>query len=172
MTDSGFKKFLNALEAAGLKYYRASVDTDNHFYNSADSINIYDEGEAILFNVRHKIGTASEGFADPVITQASSIEDIHHVKFGASTQQTIDFLNAYGLTLTDEQKEILVKINSGNIEVNPITGDYILAGFKILSDEEISKLSPVEKAQYEEKLKIYNDREKHIPRTGIEVTIN
>ena len=82
------------------------------------------------------------------------------VKFGAKPDKIREFIEAMGLNLTDEQKDAVIKINKGNYDINPATNDYILAGFKVLTEEEIEALSEQEKIDYQTKLNIYNERQK------------
>ena len=162
MTTSAWQKFKAAIDAVGIKKFQIDSDTDYHLFNDTDSakVIVFDEGTETFYNFRQRVGNGSDGWKDPVIVTAVEVGDIHMIKFGATSDKIAEFIEQMGLNLDDEQKEAVIKINKGNYQLNPETGDYILAGFKVLSDEEIAKLSPQEKIDYKKKLEIYNQRQK------------
>jgi hypothetical protein len=156
MTSEGFQKFKSAMEAVGITYFGAAIDDGTNIYNS-DSAVIVDVDDT-LYNFRNRI-SPSDGFATDWIVTAAYIEDVHHVKCGCPKDKLDQFIDALGVTLTDKQKAV-IKNNGYNRDINPITGDYVLAGFKVLSEEELAKLSDQQKIDYEKKLEIYNKRQK------------
>ena len=160
MTHETWSKFKDAMDAAGIKHYQVTVDTSTNLYNSDSAVLTYDDGTQSFLNVRGKVGTASDGYKEDIICFSAGVEDIHYAKFGASKKQILDFLDAYGANLTEDQKKVVLKINGTNYNIKPETGDYILAGFRVLSEEEIAELSAQEKIDYEKKLEIYNARKK------------
>jgi hypothetical protein len=161
MTGDQFTKFKSAIDAAGIKNYCAVVDDGVNLYNSDNAICVYDSSSESIVNVRGRAGSGgSDGFSSPLIMNMAWIEDIHHVKFGATLEKAEEFFRSLGCSLDEDQKKILININKGNYNIKPITGDYVLAGFKVLSDEEIAKLSAQEKIDYEKKLEIYKERQK------------
>ena len=173
MTTSSWKKFKDALDNVGIKKFQIDTDTDYHLFNDPDAgkIVVFDEGSETFYGIRQKIATSSEGWGDPIVVTAVEIADMHMMKFGATPDKISKFIEEMGLELDDEQKAAVIKINKGNYDINPETGDYILAGFKVLSDEEIAKLSPQSKIDYEEKLKIYESRQKfNKPNQVVEIT--
>jgi hypothetical protein len=165
MTKDAWNKFKSAIDAVGIKKFQLDTDTDYHLFNDTDAakVIVFDEGTETFYNFRQKVATGSEGWNDPIVVTASTAEDIHMIKFGATPEKIAEFIEQMGLTLDDEQKAAVININKGNYDINPETGDYILAGFKVLSDEEIAKLSPQEKIDYEKKLEIYESRQKFKP---------
>lgn len=160
MTKDFTLKFLSAMESAGITNYQAKIDDGTNMYNSDNSLLIFSEPDETFINVRQKIATASDGFESPFIVTTADASDVHSLRLGGSLKQVREFLEALGVTLTDNNKDVLIKIDKGNYNINPLTGDYLLAGFKVLSDEEIAKLSNQEKLDYEEKLKLFNERKK------------
>lgn len=162
MTTSSWNKFKAALDEAEIKKFQIDTDTDYHLFNDPDAakIVIFDEGSETFYGIRQKVGTGHEGWSDPIVVTGAEVSDIHMVKFGATADKIQKFIDAMGLELDDDQKKAVLEINKGNYEINPITGDYILAGFKELSDEEIAKLSPQEKIDYEKELEIFEQRKK------------
>ena len=173
MTTEAWNKFKSALDQVGIKKFQIDTDTDYHLFNDPDNakIVVFDEGSETFYGIRQKVATSSEGWGDPVVVTAVEIQDMHMMKFGATPDKISKFIEAMGLNLDEEQKAAVIKINKGNYDINPITGDYILAGFKVLSDEEIAKLSAQEKIDYEEKLEIYNNRQKFTkPNQVVEIT--
>ena len=162
MTTESWHKFKEALDTCGIKKFQIDTDTDYHLFNDPDAskVIVFHEGTETFYNFRGKVGTGSEGWNDPCVVTGATVEDIHMVKFGGSVKDILAFIDAMGLNLDDEQMQAVIKINKGNYDINPETGDYILAGFKELSEEEIAKLSPQEKIDYEAKLEIYYKRQK------------
>jgi hypothetical protein len=172
MTVEGWKKFKNAIDATGIKKYQIDTDTDYHLFNDPENAKVilFDEGTTTFYNFRQKIATNSEGWNDPVVCTACDVLDIHMIKFGATPEKISQFIEQMGFELDDDQKEGIIKINKGNYDIKPITGDYVLTGFKVLTEEEIAQLSPQEKIDYEEKLKIYNNRQKLGANQAVQIT--
>lgn len=173
MTTDSWHKFKNALDQVGIKKFQVDSDTDYHLFNDPDNakIVVFDEGTETFYGIRQKVATSSEGWGDPIVVTGVEVGDIHMLKFGATADKIAQWIDAMGLNLDDEQQAAVIKINKGNYDINPETGDYILAGFKVLSDEEIAKLTPQQKIDYEEKLKIYNDRQKFTkPNQVVQIT--
>ena len=162
MTTEYWNKFKGALDACGIKKFQIDTDTDYHLFNDPDAgkVIVFDEGSKTFYNFRGKVGRGSEGWDEPIIVTGCQEADIHMIKFGAQLKDIIAFINEMGLNLDEEQMEAVVKINKGNYDINPETGDYILAGFRELSEEEIAELSPQEKIDNEANLVIYNERKK------------
>ena len=162
MTLESWLKFKGALDQAGITKYQIDTDTDYHLFNDTDAgkVIVLDEGSSTFYNFRQRVANGSDGWKDPIVVTGCTVEDIHMVKFGAKPDKIREFIEAMGLNLTDEQKDAVIKINKGNYDINPATNDYILAGFKVLTEEEIKALSEQEKIDYQTKLNIYNERQK------------
>ena len=162
MTTAAWQKFKAAIDAVGIKKFQIDSDTDYHLFNDTDAakVIVFDEGTETFYNFRQRIGNGSDGWRDPVIVTAVEVADIHMIKFGADVATINKFIEAMGLNLDEDQKQAVIKINKGNYDINPETGDYLLAGFKVLTPKEIAKLSEQEKIDYEKKLELYNKRKK------------
>lgn len=162
MTTNSWDTFKAALDAAGIKKFQVDVDTDYHLFNDPDNAKVvtFHRPSETFYGIRQKTGTAHEGWSDPIVAQGVEIADIHMIKFGATADKMQKFIEEMGFEFDEEQKKAILEINKGNYEIKPITGDYILAGFVELSDEEIAKLTPMEKEEYYKKLKIFEDRKK------------
>jgi len=162
MTTESWNKFKNAIDACGIKKFQIDTDTDYHLFNDPDAnkVIVFDEGSKTFYNFRGKVGTGSEGWNDPVVVTGCEEADIHMIKFGGSVEDVLKFIDQMGLNLDEDQMQAVIKINKGNYDINPLTGDYILTGFKKLSEEEIAELTPQEKIDYEAKLEIYTKRQK------------
>ncbi len=172
MTTESWNKFKGAIDQVGIKKFQIDSDTDYHLFNDPDAgkVVVFDEGSETFYGIRQKVATSSEGWKDPIVVTGVEIGDIHMVKFGATADKIAKWIDAMGLNLDDEQKAAVIKINKGNYDINPITGDYVLAGFKVLSDEEVTKLSPQEKIDYEKKLEIYKSRQKFGTNQVVQIT--
>ena len=154
MTLDGVNKFLDALKAAGIKEYQFDTDTDIHYYNNeTNSICVIDESTENVYNIRQKISNGLTPYPGNLYVQASHINDIHVARFGGSYEDIKKFIDAYGLNVTESQLKLLINIDKRNYNLKPLTGDY---NFKILSNDEIEKLSPEEKADYEYQLEVLN----------------
>jgi hypothetical protein len=162
MTTSAWQKFKAAIDSVGIKKFQIDTDTDYHLFNDTDAakVIVFDEGSETFYNFRQRVGNGSDGWKDPVIVTACEVADIHMIKFGATPDKISKFIEQMGLNLDEEQQKAVIKINKGNYDINPETGDYKLAGFRVLSDEEIAELTPQEKIDYEKKLEIFNNRKK------------
>ena len=159
MTVESMNKFMDAVKAAGIKDWEVLTDTSpTHFYNNDTSFNVLDEANNIIYNFSQTITTVDSYGANQISVKGADLSDIHEVRFGASLEKTKAFIEAYGLSLTDDQLKILVKINGGNYNLKPLTGDYLT--FKELSEEELNALSQEERDRYQEALDAFNSRKK------------
>jgi hypothetical protein len=172
MTDESWVKFKNAIDAVGIKKYQIDSDTDYHLFNDPDNakVIVYDSPTSTFYNFRQRVGNGSDGWKDPIIVTAVEVGDIHMIKFGASASKIREFIAQMNLNLDESQEKAIININKGNYDINPITGDYILAGFKVLTEEEVAQLSPQEKIDYEKKLEIYNKRQKMGTNQVVQIT--
>ena len=172
MTTASWNKFKDAIDSVGIKKFQIDSDTDYHLFNDPDAskVIVFDEGTETFYNFRQRVGNGSDGWSDPVVVTAVEIQDIHMIKFGADVATINKFIEAMGLNLDEDQKQAVIKINKGNYDINPLTGDYILAGFKVLSEEEIAELSDQGKIDYEKKLEIYKKRQKMGTNQVVQIT--
>ena len=165
MTLEGMKAFLNACKLAGIKDYQMDTDLGTHFYNNSEnSIILVDESKEVAYNFRTKVNNINTSYVGNLYVQGAHFSDIHEVRFGGTYETIKKFIDAYGLSATDDQLQILIKNDRNNYNVNPVSGDY---QFVKLSDEELSELTDEEKASYEAELKL---RESF--RSGIVARVN
>lgn len=165
MQVSNMRKFLDAMESAGIKEWVAIVDTPTNFYNNSSQFNIFDEEEEALINFARPIPTGTTYFDGDIVVKTADIVDIHELRIGGSYKEICDFIDAYGMTLTDEQNKILLEIYKNNYNLKPANGDYT---FRKLSESEIAKLSTEEKTAYQAALAEYEAKSMPFP---VQVTL-
>ena len=157
MTVESMRKFMDAVKAAGIMDWEVMTDTaPTHYYNNDVSFNVLDADNNMMYNFTQTITTVDPYGANQISVKGADLSDIHEVRFGASLEKVKAFIEAYGLSLTDDQLKILVKINGGNYNLKPATGDYLT--FKELTEDQIAALSPEEQARYQEALDAFNKR--------------
>lgn len=154
MTLEGAKKFIAALKSAGIKKYQFDTDLGTHYYNNDNAVNVLDESLSMVYNFRRGDTTSTPVYDEKILVLGSDLSDIHEARTSGNYEQIKKFIDAYGLNLNDDQLKVILNIDKHNYSLKPETGDY--NNFKILSSDEIAKLSPVEKAQYEAELEEYN----------------
>ena len=157
MTLEGMKKFLEALKSAGIKNWEGINDIASvHYYNNDHCVNALDESDGTLYNFAKPMPSGSYALEKNIMVRASNLADVHEVAFAGSFKQVKDFIDAFGLSLDEDQLKILVNIYGSNYSLKPVTGDYLI--FKELSEDEINALSEEEKAEYEEAFKKFKNR--------------
>lgn len=156
MQSGNMRKFLNAIDVAGIKNWEAVVDTPTHFYNNGvNRFNIYDEDEEVVYNFGPSIGQSSPYAVGQIVVKAADIADIHEVVIGGTVEEINRFATAYGFTFTEDQIKILYKIQGNTHDLKPSTGDYRFAGFRVLTDEEVASLTKDQKELYDATLADY-----------------
>lgn len=154
------QKFVQAIESAGVKKYQLNTDLGTHYYNNDKAIILFDDNTESVVNIKSNITTTSvNAFNDKIQVQISDYGDIHEAILCGSKETIIDFMKAYGKELDKDQINILLEIENGNYNVMPITGDYLLSDFKILTEEAYSLLSDKSKEEYDGLLNLYVIRE-------------
>ena len=158
MTSEQTKKTLEILKSLGITRYQFDTDLGTHYYNDNErNIATYSEEMDMIVNVRATLGYGTKIYDEPVMVFMSDPGDIHEFRFGADSETVKKFLEAAGLTLSKEDLQIIVNIDRNNVTIKPVTGDYV-NGFTELTEEQLEKLSPEEKKEYEEKLAAYEER--------------
>lgn len=153
MKLSAIKKFKDALAAAGIEVWQAVTDVGpGNYYNNDVAINVLDEAEETLFNIRKSTHIDPFG-GQGLIVQAADLGDVHEVRFAGSLEEVKKFIDAYGLNVTDEDHKILVNINGANLELKPMVGDYLK--FVRKTDEEVAAMDEKHRAEYEAQLKAW-----------------
>ena len=154
MTKAQSDRILAAIEAAGIDKYMYTTDIPTHFLNDGKTaFTIADDDGVHAF---FKNGFAGAHSYFPNETQIcyyfADYGDIHEFKTAGTKDQMLAFINALGLSITDDQVKILKWMDAVRNDLKPITGDY---KFKKLSDEEYNKLTPEEKEKYDAAKKQY-----------------
>lgn len=155
MDLSTAKKFLAACEAAGIKKYQFDTDLGTHYYNDDNSFVLLDEGEEAVVNVRKRTVTHADPYPNDVRVFVSNLADIHEARVGGSFLDIKKFIDAYGLSLNDDQLKILLSIDRANYSIMPMSEDY--PGFCYKTEAQIANMTQEEKDQYEADLKAYEE---------------
>lgn len=176
MTNEQAKAFLDAIEAAEIKTFEFDTDLCTHLYN--DGIH------AIIkpnFDMNCAIGIRANDYGGSVKRYNHNVQvvladfsDIHEARTAGSAKQIEKFLEAIGnITLTDEELKILVKIDNGNYDIIPETGDYNNQ-FHYLSKKQISQLTEEEQKKYKaSKEKYEKEKREYIPvNQAASITLN
>ena len=168
MTVESIKQFMDALKTAEILDWEVMTDTaPTHYYNNAHAFNVLDEANSMIYNFAGSMTTIDPFGPNQISVKGADLSDIHEVRFGASYEKTKAFIEAYGLSLTEDQLKILVKINGGNYNLKPATGDYL--EFKELSEDQLASLSAEEQARYQEALDAFKNRKKQ--QMPVQVTV-
>ena len=102
----------------------------------------------LIISIQNQIaGSAMQ--SNPLKFQMSDIIDIHRAEVQGDYEIIKKFIDAYGLSLTDDQLKVLITIDRNNTIVKPVTGDYTVTYHK-LSEEEYNDLSEAKKKEYDE----------------------
>lgn len=167
MKNDSMKKFMNAIEKANIDTWEAVTAIMTHFYNNKYSFNVADFNVNALYNFARPTNNSTPYRYDQIVVKGASFDEVHEVRFGGSLEQVKKFIDAYGISLTDDQYKILVNINSNNYTLKPVQGDYLT--FEELSDAEIAALTAKEKSDYYQALKEFKDRNKMT--SAVQVTV-
>ena len=150
MNKQQVSSLLGALETAEIKDYRVTSTTGYHLYNGCDRTGfiVDDPGNEVLHCVRHKSRAyGSEPFTGRAVVESLDYGDISEFVFGGGIKAIKDFFSAVGITLSQEQQELLVEIDGAHYNIIPETGNY--HPFKELTQEEYDALTEEEKAAYD-----------------------
>ena len=148
------KKFIEALNSAGITDYQFDTDLGTHFYNNEYSSILLDETNETVYNVGRKM-TLDDPYAGRCLVMGADIDDIHEVRFGGSTEDVKKFFEAYGLKLDEEQMKKLLNIDKNNYDIKPITGDYVTLSFRYKSEKELALMTEEERASYQKALELF-----------------
>lgn len=158
MTLSQVQAIMNVVEEMEIKDYSFLDDIQTRYYNSDRASVIIDEGKEMLWNIRAALHVESDmANSAPIAIIGNDLTDIRRFQFFADAKTIETFAEKLGLELTDEDKKKLVTINSANRVVKPLTGDYTTV-FHVISKESYDKLTPEEKAIYDENLRKDKER--------------
>lgn len=153
MELSTAKKFMNALKESGITNYQFDTDLGTHYYNNSNSIVAIDESECAAINIRKIFTTNTDPYDRNLVVYISNFCDIHEARVGGTYEQIKKFIDAYGLSLTDDQLKILLNIDRSNYNIMPETGNYLAPEIKTI--DEINKLTDEEKEKYFKEIENY-----------------
>lgn len=148
MTESQVTKFINAAKTAEIKNFAFVDDITAYFKNGDSGIVKYDSGT--LFSIGLNPATSAKD-SNPLRLMMADIIDIHRAEVQGDYESIKKFIDAYGLSLEDDELKVLIKIDRDNTIVKPVTGDYTVTYHK-LSQEEYDALTEEEKKEYDEKV--------------------
>ena len=151
MTDAQITKFLSAVSEADINTYAFVDDITAYYKNGESGVCKYDSTNKAMIAINfNNSGTARA--SNPLRLMMADIVDIHRAEIQGSIEQIKAFIDAYGLSLTDNELKVLFTIDRANTIVKPVTGDYTCTYHK-LSQEEYNALTPEEKQKYDETVK-------------------
>ena len=163
MTTEVCKKFLEAVKSADIKVYEFTTDVGSHFYNDNKTrfvIPNHDLEAIIAIRPANFAGASFPTYADKIQTVVANYGDIHEVRTAGSYEQIKNFVEAMGLSLTDEQAKIMLEIEHSNYDIKPETGNYV-DRFKYLSKKQYDELSDEEKKSYDSEKEKYEEARKN-----------
>ena len=154
MTKAQADKLEAAAKAAGIDRFLYAVDTPSYFYNNGKTAFTILDNDGVHAFYKNGFGGAHTYFPNEtqVCHNFAEFVDIHEFRTAGSKEQILEFIDQLGLTITDDQIQILTWIDSVRNDIVPITGDY---NFKYLTDEEYEALTPEEKEKYDAAKKQY-----------------
>lgn len=149
METSQVSKLISAIKAANIKEYKVTSTTGYHLQNNPGSgIIIEDDSNEMLHMIRAKSRVyGAEPFKGNAVVESMDYADISEFTVGGGFAAIKEFFDNLGIELTQEEQEMLVKIDRSNYTVIPETGNY--HPFKPVSQEEYDAMSDEEKAAYD-----------------------
>ena len=159
MLGSQIQTILNAVESAEITNYQFVTDNNVNFYNNESSIVKFDAGNDILWclGLAPRMGNVTGNGS--LIINGSDSESVHEFRVKGDYETIKKMADALGIELSEDDQRLLLQINSNNLVVKPISGDYTNV-FHMISKEEYDKLTPEQKAEYDKKLEKENERYK------------
>jgi hypothetical protein len=165
------KKFLSALDTVGLKDYEFVTDMSTRLLNNdTTAFCVVDEPGDSIYNFRKRLPSETY-YKDNIISIQAQFGDIHEARFAASYEKMKEFIEVYGLPISDDQLKILINIDNSNRDIKPSGGDYLFPStFVELTEEEIALLDDESKAKYEKDLATWKESKK-LPK-GVAARVN
>lgn len=160
MNKDQVSKIMSALESAGLKNYMVVDDITTKIYNSDTSIIKVDDADEMFVNIRaNNVGGSHKRFDSNLEVICMDFVDAHEFIVGADHQKITNFVKGLGLNLSDDEEKLIVKLDNGNYNLIPPTGDY--NRFVPLTEEQYERLSPEEKEKYDAEKAAHDEFEKN-----------
>ena len=151
MTENQINKFMSAVESAEIKTFAFVDDITAYYQNGDNGICVYDSDNKAVISIGLNTPGMTAQSSNPLRFKMADIVDIHRAEVQGEYETIKKFIDAYGLSLTDKQLEVIIKLDRNNTIVKPVTGDYTVTYHK-LSKEEYDALSEEEKKIYDEKV--------------------
>lgn len=152
MNKNQVEQIYSAMESAGIEEYTFVLDTPTMFRNNKYSFVKFISDKELLLNVRTPIISENKYSDNGVEVLAADVVDVHELRAICTDSDKIKtFLESLGATLEDKDIEIIGEINGRNVELEPVTGDYVT--FKFLPEEQYNNLDDDKKAIYDEMAK-------------------
>ena len=148
MKADSMAKFIAAVEDAEITVWSAVTAPMVHWYNNPDQKQFikHDGGDYIAtarFNRQNEgPGKIELGYAN--------LDDIHEVRTSGTPAQIKQVMEALGMTITDDDMNILIQINASEKDIVPPTGNYQTPSFVYLTQKQFDALTQKEKLKYEE----------------------
>lgn len=161
MTTSQCKKFLQAVEEAGIKSYEFDCDTGSRFINDEDTYLTkvsYDDEAVVAFHRSSYMGSVSQYEAN-VEVHVADFADIHEIRTAGSAEQIEKFAESFGVNLDPEELKIIFKIDRNNLKVIP-EADYEKSYFHYLSELEYQMLPKEKQEEYDKAKEEFEDKKK------------
>lgn len=150
MTPNQVSKIISAMESAEIKNYMVVDDITTKIYQSDTAIIKVDNDNEMFVGIRaNNVGGSHKRFNANLEVLTIDFTDAHEMICAGDYQKIIKFVEELGLSLTDEEKELIIEIDKGNHNIIPPTGDY--NRFVPLTEEQYNQLTPEEKIEYDEK---------------------
>lgn len=148
MTGAQTKKFLEAINKAGIESYEFDTDLVSHLYHNDNAIIKFVEEDEMIYNIRSMNYTGSHHpYQGNIQVVAAWTEDVHEARTAGNYEQIKTFLEALGATFTDSDTKIMLNIEKKNSDIIPATGDY--NRFVPLTKKQYDALSDEKKEEYD-----------------------
>lgn len=162
MTEAQINKFMSAIESAKIDNFCFIDDITCYYTNSDSGVCVYDSSNKAIVSIQ-KNSASSAQLSNPLKFQMCDIVDIHRAEVSGTYEILKKFIDKYGLSLTDDQLKVLLRIDRNNTIVKPVTGDYTTT-YKKLTPEEYDALTEEEKKKYDKKKAADQERLVGIPK--------
>ena len=147
MTKNQILKIMSAMESAEIKNYMVVDDIVTRLYNCDTAIVKVDEADEMFIGIRaNNIGGSHKRFDSNIEVVTMDFTDVHEIIVGADHDKIISFVENLGVSLSDDEKKLIITIDDKYYDIIPPTGDY--NRFVPLTEEQYEKLTPEEKEAY------------------------
>ena len=151
MTEAQITKFMSAIESAEIKTFAFVDDITAYYKNGESGVCVYDSANKAIVGIQLNTSGITAQSSNPLRFMMADIVDIHRAEVQGEYEAIKKFIDAYGLSLTDDQLQVILNLDRSNTIVKPVTGDYTVTYHK-LSKEEYDALTEEEKKEYDEKV--------------------